>query len=185
MRYQMFNIRTQIRTDLNPSKRIRSRIRPENIRTIFIPTKHHMQRTPKKFSIITLKNRCWIVSKLLQKQYLSLVSITSFLRNQRKILILIGNLKRQISCVTLMSLVMRYLYIDLTVKLSLLLKVHVAVSFPTCRFTFAIVAIRLFHSNNLFPISDLLKETLRGVVLNTLATVACFLWTMLYKFGNI
>ena len=32
------DIRTQIRTDLNPSKRIRFRIRSENIRTIFIPS---------------------------------------------------------------------------------------------------------------------------------------------------
>jgi len=34
----MLNIRTRIRTDLNISKRIRSRIRSENIRTVFIPT---------------------------------------------------------------------------------------------------------------------------------------------------
>jgi hypothetical protein len=34
----MLNIRTRIWTDLNPSKRIRSRIRSENIRTVFIPT---------------------------------------------------------------------------------------------------------------------------------------------------
>jgi len=33
----MLNIRTRIRTDLNPSKRIQSRIRSENIRTVFIP----------------------------------------------------------------------------------------------------------------------------------------------------
>ena len=32
------DIRTRIRTDLNPSKRIRFRIRSENIRTVFIPT---------------------------------------------------------------------------------------------------------------------------------------------------
>jgi hypothetical protein len=34
----MLNIRTRIRTNYNPSKRIRSRIRSENIRTIFLPT---------------------------------------------------------------------------------------------------------------------------------------------------
>ena len=34
----MLNIQTRIRTDLNPFKRIRSRIRSENIRTVFIPT---------------------------------------------------------------------------------------------------------------------------------------------------
>jgi hypothetical protein len=34
----MLNIRTRIWTDLNPSKRISSRIRSENIRTVFIPT---------------------------------------------------------------------------------------------------------------------------------------------------
>ena len=33
----MLNIRTQIRTYLNPSKRIRSRIRSKNIRTVLIP----------------------------------------------------------------------------------------------------------------------------------------------------
>jgi hypothetical protein len=32
----MLNIQTRIQTDMNPSKRIRSRIRSENIRTIFI-----------------------------------------------------------------------------------------------------------------------------------------------------
>jgi len=37
IRYRMLNIRIRIRTDLNPSKRIRSRIRSENIRTVFIP----------------------------------------------------------------------------------------------------------------------------------------------------
>jgi hypothetical protein len=59
------------------------------------------------------------------------------------------------------------------------------VSFPACKFTFVIVIIRLFHSNNLFPISALLKEILRGTVLNTLFTVACFLRTMLNKFMNL
>ena len=33
----MLDIRTRIRTDLNPSKRIRFRIRSKNIRTVFIP----------------------------------------------------------------------------------------------------------------------------------------------------
>ena len=33
----MLNIQTRIRTDLNPSKRIRFQIRSENIRTVFIP----------------------------------------------------------------------------------------------------------------------------------------------------
>jgi len=33
---RILNIRTRIRTDLNPFKRIRSRIRSENIRTVFI-----------------------------------------------------------------------------------------------------------------------------------------------------
>jgi hypothetical protein len=33
----MLNIRTRIRTDLNPSKRIRSQIRSKNIRTVFTP----------------------------------------------------------------------------------------------------------------------------------------------------
>jgi hypothetical protein len=33
----MLNIRTRIRIDLNPFKQIWSRIRSENIRTVFIP----------------------------------------------------------------------------------------------------------------------------------------------------
>ena len=37
-KYPMLNIQTRIRTDLNPSKRIRSRIRSENIHTVFIPS---------------------------------------------------------------------------------------------------------------------------------------------------
>jgi vacuolar-type H+-ATPase subunit D/Vma8 len=36
----MLDIRTRIRTDLNPSKRIRFQIRSENIHTVFIPTLH-------------------------------------------------------------------------------------------------------------------------------------------------
>ena len=39
----MLNIRTRIRTDLNLSKRIRSRIRSENIRTVFIPKARGVQ----------------------------------------------------------------------------------------------------------------------------------------------
>ena len=38
IRYRILNIRTRIWTDLNSSKRIRSRIRSENIRTVFTPT---------------------------------------------------------------------------------------------------------------------------------------------------
>ena len=38
IRYRMLNIRTRIRTDLNLSKRIQSRIQSENIHTVFIPT---------------------------------------------------------------------------------------------------------------------------------------------------
>ena len=37
----MLNIQTRIRTYLNPSKWIRSRIRSENIRTVFTPTSYH------------------------------------------------------------------------------------------------------------------------------------------------
>jgi hypothetical protein len=42
----MLNIRTRIRTNLNPSKRIRSRIRSENIRTVFIPAIKHDMWSP-------------------------------------------------------------------------------------------------------------------------------------------
>jgi hypothetical protein len=41
IRYWMLNIWTRIWTDLNPSKRIQFRIRSENIRTAFIPTRAH------------------------------------------------------------------------------------------------------------------------------------------------
>ena len=37
----MLNIRTRRWTDLNPSKRIRSQIRSENIRTVFISDYNH------------------------------------------------------------------------------------------------------------------------------------------------
>ena len=39
----MLNIRTQIRTYLNPSKQIRFRIRSKNIRTVFIPSLNSTQ----------------------------------------------------------------------------------------------------------------------------------------------
>ena len=38
IQYRMLDIQTRIRTYLNPSKRIRFRIRSENIRSIFIPS---------------------------------------------------------------------------------------------------------------------------------------------------
>ena len=44
IRYRMLDIWTRIRTDLNPSKRIRFRIRSENIRTVFIPTQQSARR---------------------------------------------------------------------------------------------------------------------------------------------
>jgi len=40
----MLNIQTQIRTDLNPSKRIQPRIRPENIRTVFTPARQYRRK---------------------------------------------------------------------------------------------------------------------------------------------
>ena len=47
----MLNIQTQIRTDLNPSKRIRSQIRLENICTIFIPALNKFKSLPYIFYI--------------------------------------------------------------------------------------------------------------------------------------
>ena len=44
----MLNIRTRIRTDLNLSKRIRSRIRSENIRTVFIPIQKEALPAPRQ-----------------------------------------------------------------------------------------------------------------------------------------
>ena len=47
----MLDIRTRIRTDLNPSKRIRFRIQSENIRTVFIPScTQHMTGNPRMFT---------------------------------------------------------------------------------------------------------------------------------------
>ena len=149
----------------------------------WVITKHRMQCTSKKFSIFTLKKQMLNSLKITAEAaiFASLpISFSQVIFSQyytlfeepKKYL----NFKWQLYTPNFLCYldVIRYLYIGLTVKLPLVLRVHVIVSFPACRFTFAIVAIRLFHSSNLFPIRALLKETLKGIVLNTLAIVACF-----------
>ena len=49
----------------------------------------------------------------------------------------------------------------------------------------AMLAINLCQSLNLFWSNDLLKETLRGTLLNTFATETCFFLAILYRLGYV
>ena len=50
----MLDIRTRIRTNLNPSKRIQFRIRSKNIRTVFIPSVSDRQLAPPSYPFAVL-----------------------------------------------------------------------------------------------------------------------------------
>ena len=65
----MLDIRTRIWTDLNPSKRIRFRIRSENIRTVFIPSCRctgpgpDVWRVPEEGSYEVVQNRLFEIEE--------------------------------------------------------------------------------------------------------------------------
>lgn len=114
---------------------------------------------------------------------LSFVKITPFFKYHMKILIFNGSLNCQISCVTLILVLTRRLYMDLTENTPFLWRDHTNIFLPSWRFTCTILVTRSCHSKSLAPTKDLLKDILSGDVLKTSATVACFFRTMLYKFG--
>jgi hypothetical protein len=65
----MLNIRTRIQTDLKPSKQIQSRIRSENIRTIFIHTRGRREgQTRSTADHLILKKKQIIFSKKRRRQ---------------------------------------------------------------------------------------------------------------------
>ena len=64
-----------------------------------------------------------------------------------------------------------------------LFKLHRNLFVPSYREMCAKRATKLHHSISLFPTNVLLKLTLSGLELDTSATVACFLRTILNKFG--
>ena len=132
-----------------------------------------------------------MVSLELQKQHLgqpfhfllirlSLVSVTPFFRNQRKILILRGTRifqAKQLDGVP--SLSIKFRYIDFTVYLCCLFRFHTKISFSLLSSMLVTFPTSSIHCFNLSPDKPLLKEILRGVELSILATVSSFLLTML------
>jgi len=140
------------------------------------------------------KNKCWIDSDLLQNpnaflpcqfllSKLSLVRITFLSKKQRKTLIFRGTLTRQMSCGTLELLLTRKEYIAWPKKITLLYKPHKNWLLPSNKLMWAILATRLCHSFSLFPINDLLKDTLTAALVNFVATVAYLFLTILWRFG--
>jgi hypothetical protein len=130
-----------------------------------------------------------MVLGLLQKQHdlspfqflftkLSLVRIISLLKNQRKMSIFKCIFNCQTICETFNTLMTRYMYIKFVNK-QVFCNVHTKIPLPCCRLTLAIIATRWFHSSSLFLTKALLNSTLRGIELNTSASFACFLLTML------
>jgi len=73
---------------------------------------------------------------------------------------------------------------ECTLKESLACRDHVKVSHPSCKLTFNNLFTKRSHPCSLSPTKALLKEIFSGEVLNTSATVACRLQTMLNKDGN-
>jgi hypothetical protein len=83
--------------------------------------------SPQEISVCAVRKRCWMDSGLWQKQQflssfqfllmrLSLHEITPFFKYHMKLLILVGNLARQISWDTLTPLLTKATYIDLMGK---------------------------------------------------------------------
>jgi hypothetical protein len=64
IRYRIFNIWTLIRADLNPSKWIRSRIWPENIRTVFTLTYLHAMQPYLSSELSTSHQGCLMQQSL-------------------------------------------------------------------------------------------------------------------------
>ena len=132
---------------------------------------------------------------LLQKQHdlsifqflfakLSLVRITPLLKNQRKILPSNVSLTSKL----FVKLLTHYWQGICTFSLLWMNKpifynFHTKTSLPCCKIILAILVTRWSHSSSLFPTKALLNSTLRVTELNTSATFACFLWTMLNKVG--
>jgi len=73
---------------------------------------------------------------------------------------------------------------ECTLKESLACRDHVKVSHPSCKLTFNNLFTKRSHPCSLSPTKALLKEIFSGEVLNTSATVACRLQTMLNNDGN-
>ena len=106
---------------------------------------------------------------------LSFVSVTPFFKNQRKVLIFSGTfIFQDLQNARVVSLVIRFEYMDFTVNKPFLFGNQTKASFSLVKATSATLLTSCSHWVNLLPNKDLLKETLRGLELSTLATVIFF-----------
>ena len=120
------------------------------------------------FAIWQSKNRCCIVSLELQKQHLalpfhflliklSLVNVTPFFRNHKKILIFNGTfIFQDLQKDGVASLVMMFVY-------TFLFGIQQKVSLSLVKVTFVALLTSCSQRVSLLPTKVLLKETLRGI----------------------
>jgi hypothetical protein len=120
-------------------------------------------------SSILQKQRSLPFQFLLTRLYF--VCITPFFKYHMKILIFNDNLVCHISCVTLIQLLIRYLYIGRIEKDPFACKGRIIMSLPSCRFIFTSLNTRLCHSCNLPHTNALLKDIFKGEELSTSATI--------------
>ena len=102
-----------------------------------------------------------------------------------KILIFIGSFVCQTSSDTLTPLLIKAAYIDLTEKTPEAIKPHIKTSLSSDRLTCCTEATIQFQFVKFCPTKFLLKEIFSTDELKTLATVSCFLLTILNKPGNL
>ena len=135
--------------------------------------------------------RCWIVSSLEQNQHcllpfqfrlaiLSLVRITPLFNYHINILIFRGifSFHKYLLNFTL-PLLISALYIELTVNIPDWFKFHRKTSTLSFKWTWLMRATKSCHKVSVWPVKVLLKDTLRGTLSNTDATVAYFFRTIL------
>ena len=122
-----------------------------------------MNSTPKKSSVSTIEKKMLDSLLWLQKPHtllpiqfrlakLSFVSNTPLFKYYIKILIFKGIFARQISCVTFIPLLTRFLYIEFTVKQSLACRDQVKVSLPSCKLMFNNISTTQSQSCSLSPL---------------------------------
>jgi hypothetical protein len=146
-----------------------------------------------RFSIQS-KNKCYIVSLLLQKQQLlvpcqilltklSFVRITPLNRNHRNIFTLSGNLilHRNMLFGIIFSF-KKVLYIHLTMNCPLVVTDHLNTSSWSFKCILIILNMRLFHEWRLCPTKAFWKDILNGMEFKTFVTVEFLLLEILDRF---
>jgi hypothetical protein len=143
---------------------------------------------------MTFKNKCWIVSSLLQKAHdvlpvqflwtrLSLIRITPLFKYHKNVLILRGNLSFQMSLLCQILPMVMSLYIVRTLKIPFSLSPHLNTSSLSFSLTWAILDTRLYQEWRLSLVKHLLKDMFRRTDVNIKATISCLCLPILYRCG--